>query len=514
MEKKKYALISVSDKSGIAEFAKELSKLGFTIISTGGTAKLLKAEGIEVVGVSDITGFPECLDGRVKTLHPKIHGGLLARRSCPEHMQTLEALGISTIDIAVINLYPFRETISKPNVTFEDAIENIDIGGPAMIRAAAKNHEDVTVITDPADYETVLSELKQNGATTYETRRRLAYKVFAHTASYDALIADYLRKQCDIEFPDSLTLTFEKAGDLRYGENPHQKAKYYKELVGTEGTLVSAEQLHGKELSYNNIADTNGALEILKEFDGITVVGVKHANPCAVASGKTLLEAWERAYSADPTSIFGGIVAVNTTMDEETAEEISKIFIEIVVAPDYTEKAFEILSRKKNIRLLRLPSAKCGMNEEGLDYKRVSGGLLVQERDMSLIDEVKCVTKRAPTEKEMQDLMFAWRIVKHVKSNAIALAKDNCSVGIGCGQVNRIWATNQAIEHGGEKTSGSCMASDAFFPFDDCVRAAAAAGITAIIHPGGSKNDQMSIDACDELGIAMITVGQRHFKHS
>ena len=513
-QKKKYALISVSDKTGIYEFAKQLSELGFAIISTGGTAKLLNEKGLDVINVSDITGFPECLDGRVKTLHPKIHGGLLAMRNNPEHMKKLDELGISTIDIAVINLYPFRQTISKANVEFEDAIENIDIGGPAMIRAAAKNHNDVTVITDPADYEKVLSELREKGNTTYETRRYLAYKVFAHTAAYDALIADYLAKQCNIEFPDSLTLTFEAVQDLRYGENPHQKARYYRELVNTEGTLASAQQLHGKELSYNNISDTNGALEILREFDEITVVAVKHANPCGVASGKTLLEAWNKAYSADPTSIFGGIVAVNTTMDAQTAAEINKIFIEIVVAPDYTQEALEILSAKKNIRLLKLPAAKDGMSKAGYDYKRVSGGLLVQERDTELMDEICYVTEKKPTEQQLKDLLFAWKIVKHVKSNAIALAKDNSSVGIGCGQVNRIWATQQAIEHGGENTAGACMASDAFFPFDDCVRAAASAGITAIIHPGGSKNDQLSIDACNELGIAMITVGKRHFKHS
>lgn len=511
---KKYALISVSDKTGIAEFAKELSNLGFSIISTGGTAKLLRDNGIDTVNVSDITGFPECLDGRVKTLHPKIHGGLLAMRDNREHMDTLRKLDISTIDIAVINLYPFKQTIEKPDVTFEDAVENIDIGGPAMIRAAAKNHNDVTVLTDPKDYDRVLKELRETGNTTYETRRYLAYKVFAHTAAYDALIADYLAKQCNIEFPDSLTLPFEAIQDLRYGENPHQKARFYKELTQTEGTLVSYEQLHGKELSYNNIADTNGALEVLREFDGITVVGVKHSNPCGVGTGATLKEAWQKAYSADPTSIFGGIVAINTTVDAETAAEINKIFIEIVVAPDYTPEAFEILSSKKNIRLLKLPSAATGMARTGYDCKRVSGGLLVQERDNELTGEIQCVTNRKPTEQEMADLMFAWRIVKNVKSNAIALAKNGASVGIGCGQVNRIWATEQAIEHGGENTKGSCMASDAFFPFDDCVRAAAAAGITAIVHPGGSKNDQLSIDACNELGIAMITVGMRHFKHS
>lgn len=511
---KKYALISVSDKTGIADFAKKLSDLGFSILSTGGTAKLLSENGLDVTNVSDITGFPECLDGRVKTLHPCIHGGLLAIRDNPEHMATLSKLGICTIDIAVINLYPFRQTISKPDVSFEDAIENIDIGGPAMIRAAAKNHNDVTVITDPADYDIVLSELQETGSTSYETRRRLAYKVFAHTAAYDALIANYLREQCDISFPDSFTLPFEAAQELRYGENPHQKARFYREMTGTEGTLVDAQQLHGKELSYNNIADTNGALEILREFDKTTVVAVKHANPCGVASADTLIEAWDKAYAADPVSIFGGIIATNTTVDAQTASAINKVFIEIIVAPDYTAEALSILETKKNIRILKLPSARYGMSRAGLDYKRVSGGLLVQERDLSLTEEIKCVTKRKPTEKEMADLMFAWRIVKHVKSNAIALAKDSVSVGIGCGQVSRIWATEQAIEHGGENTKGSVMASDAFFPFDDCVIAAAEAGVTAIIHPGGSKNDQMSIDACDRLSIAMITVGQRHFKHN
>ena len=510
----KYALISVSDKTGIYELAKELNSLGYSIISTGGTAKMLAEKGLEVINVSDITGFPECLDGRVKTLHPKIHGGLLAMRNNPEHMAKLEELGISAIDIAVINLYPFRQTILKENVTFEDAVENIDIGGPAMIRAAAKNHNDVTVIVDPADYEVVLSELRTNGNTTYETRRRLAYKVFAHTAAYDALIADYMRKQCGIEFPDSLTIPFEAKQDLRYGENPHQKARFYRETGDIRGTLCDAGQLHGKELSYNNISDTNAALEILSDFEGITVVGVKHANPCGVATGDTLIEAWNKAYNADPTSIFGGIVATNAVMDAETAAEINKIFIEIVVAPDYTKEALDILSQKKNIRLLRLPSCADKMVRTGYDYKRVSGGLLVQERDFDLISSLECVTDRKPTEQEEKDLMFAWRIVKHTKSNAIVLAKDRCSVGIGCGQVNRIWATQQACEHGGEKTKGSCMASDAFFPFDDCVRAAAAAGVTAIIHPGGSKNDQMSIDACNELGIAMLVTGQRHFKHN
>lgn len=520
MGNKKYALMSVSDKTGLVPFAKRVQDLGYTLLSTGGTAKLLREEGLDVVNVSDVTGFPECLDGRVKTLHPMIHGGLLALRDNPEHMRTLSEQGITPIDIAVINLYPFRKTIENPNASFEDAIENIDIGGPAMLRAAAKNFPGVAVITDPDDYDKVLDELSQNGSVSYETRMTLAYKVFAHTASYDALIADYLLKRSEVkknvpEFPKTMTVPLELAQDLRYGENPHQSAAFYREMGKVDDTLAGAEQLHGKELSFNNISDTNGALELLREFTEPTVVAVKHANPCGVASANTLEAAWDMAYASDPVSIFGGIVAVNVPMDAPTAEKINQIFIEIVIAPDYTPEALEILKQKKNIRLLKLPSLVQGLPGRGLDYKRVSGGLLVQERDLKLLEgDLQVVSKRQPTEKEMRDMLFAWRIVKHVKSNAIALAKDSCSVGMGGGQVNRIWATEQAIEHGGDRVKGSAMASDAFFPFDDCVRAAAKAGITAIIHPGGSKNDQASIDACNELGIAMVVTGMRHFKHS
>ncbi len=515
---KKYALISVSDKTGIVPFAKAIADLGYSILSTGGTASLLREEGLCVTSVSDVTGFPECLDGRVKTLHPYIHGGLLALRDNPEHMKTLADFNIAPIDIAVINLYPFRKTIEKENTSFEDAIENIDIGGPAMLRAAAKNYSGVAVLTDPEDYDRVICELRETGSVSHETRLTLAYKVFAHTASYDALIADYLSKRTEVkipEFPNTLTVPLELQSSLRYGENPHQSAAFYKEMVNVSGTLADAEQLHGKELSFNNISDTNGALELLREFNEPTVVAVKHANPCGVASADTLSKAWDMAYNADPVSIFGGIVAVNTVMDAQTAEKINSIFIEIVIAPDYTDEALSILTQKKNIRLLRLPSVECGVPGTGYDFKRVSGGFLVQNRDLKLLEnELQVVSDRKPTESELRDMLFAWRIVKHVKSNAIALAKDSCSVGIGGGQVNRIWATQQAIEHGGDRVPGSAMASDAFFPFDDCVRAAAAAGITAIIHPGGSKNDQLSIDACNELGIAMVVTGMRHFKHS
>ncbi|HHT86166.1 MAG TPA: bifunctional phosphoribosylaminoimidazolecarboxamide formyltransferase/IMP cyclohydrolase [Clostridiales bacterium] len=514
MANKKYALISVSDKTGILDFARELVALGYIIISTGGTANMLLNNAVDVVNVSEITGFPECLDGRVKTLHPKIHGGLLAIRDNEEHMKIIKELGIDPIDIIVINLYPFRETIMKQNVSIEEAIENIDIGGPAMLRAAAKNHNDVTVITDPKDYQRVLDELKAHGKTTKATRQMLGYKTFALTAAYDAMIADYLSKQIGITLPDTITLPFEAVQDLRYGENPHQSARYYREMGDIKGTMASAEQLHGKELSYNNIADTNGAIELLSEFEETTVVAVKHANPCGVASADTLFEAWTRCFDADPKSIFGGIIATNRCIDEQTAEGISKVFIEIVIAPDFTEEALKILKKKKNIRLLKLPSLQQGIPKKGYDFKRVSGGMLIQGYDITLFDELRVVTEKQPTEKEMQDLLFAWRIVKHVKSNAIAIAKDNTSVGLGVGQVNRIWATEQAIEHGGDRVKGAVLASDAFFPFDDCVRAAAKAGITAIIQPGGSVNDQLSIDAANELGIAMVFTGQRHFKHS
>lgn len=509
------ALLSVSDKTGIVGFARELENLGVTIISTGGTHKKLEESGIAVTGISDVTGFPECLDGRVKTLHPAVHGGILAMRDKPEHMKQLADLGIETIDIVAINLYPFKETILKPGVTLEDAIENIDIGGPTMLRSAAKNHKDVVVICDPADYETVIDELKKNKTVSYDTKYRLALKVFQHTAAYDAMISDYLRKQIGAELPDNLTMTFEKVQELRYGENPHQKASYYKEIQPADGSLVKAEQLHGKELSFNNINDTNGALAALREFSEPTVVAVKHANPCGVGTGSDIYTAYKRAYDCDPTSIFGGIVAANRPIDKATAEEINKIFIEIVIAPDFTDEAMEILTQKKNIRLLKLPDIENKEAAGEIDIKKVSGGLLVQGVDDILFDEnaLNVVTDRAPTEKELEDLRLAMKVVKHIKSNGIVIAKDQATVGIGPGQVNRIWAVENAIRQANTSLEGSVLASDAFFPFDDCVTAAAKAGVTAIIQPGGSIRDQESIDKANELGIAMVFCGIRHFKH-
>lgn len=512
----KRAIISVSDKTGVVEFAKGLTDLGFEIISTGGTAKALKDAGISVIPVSDITGFPECLDGRVKTLHPKIHAGILAMRSNAEHMEQLSELGVDTIDVVAINLYPFRETIMKDGVTLEEAIENIDIGGPTMIRAAAKNYQDVAVVVDPADYETVLTEYKANGEVSKETKFELAYKVFEHTASYDTLISTYLRKQIGKElFPNNLSLTFEKVQDMRYGENPHQLGVFYKEIGNVDGTLAAAKQLHGKELSYNNINDTNGALDLVKEFDEPTVVASKHANPCGVGSGKDIYEAYMRAYESDPVSIFGGIIAANREIDAKTAEEMHKIFLEIIIAPSFTPEAVEILSQKKNLRLLELPTISQKPDINAFDMKKVMGGLLVQQRDVELFHEEEwtVVTEKQPTAQEIEDMKFAWKVVKHTKSNAIAIAKDNMSLGAGPGQTNRIMAARIALDYAGERAKGASLASDAYFPFPDCVEAAAKAGITAIIQPGGSRNDQLSIDECNKHGIAMVFVGMRHFKH-
>ena len=512
----KRALLSVSDKTGIVEFAKGLIELGFEVVSTGGTKKALEEAGLAVTGVSEITGFPECLDGRVKTLHPKIHAGILAMRSNEEHMAQLLELGVDTIDVVAINLYPFKQTILKEGVTLETAIENIDIGGPTMIRAAAKNYQDVAVIVDPEDYETVLSEYKKDGCVSKETKFDLAYKVFEHTSSYDTLIAKYLREQIGKElFPKDLTLTYEKAQEMRYGENPHQAAVFYKEVGACEGTLAAAKQLHGKELSYNNINDTNGALDLLKEFDEPTVVACKHANPCGVGTGKDICEAYLNAYEGDPVSIFGGIIAANREIDAQTATELNKIFIEIVIAPSFTDEAIEILTQKKNIRLLQLDNISKKPSINDFDMKKVMGGLLVQQRDTKLYNEEEwtVVTKAQPTEKQIEDMKFAWKIVKHTKSNAITLAKDKKSIGVGPGQTNRVMALDIAIKYAGEKADGAVMASDAFFPFPDCVEAAAKAGIKAIIQPGGSIRDNESIEACDKYGIAMVFVGMRHFKH-
>lgn len=517
----KRALISVSDKTGIVEFAQKLNDLGVSIISTGGTFKVLKEAGIPVINISDVTGFPECLDGRVKTLHPNIHAGLLAMRSNPEHMKQVEELNVELIDMVVVNLYPFKQTIMKPDVTLADAIENIDIGGPTMLRAAAKNYQDVSVVIDPTDYEQVLSEIKETGAVSVKTNFYLAAKVFNHTAYYDTMIANYLRDKAGLpKYPDTISMTFEKVQDMRYGENPHQSAAFYKEVGNSDGMLSGIEQLHGKELSFNNINDLHGALELLKEFDEEpTVVACKHSNPCGVASGKDIHEAYVRAYNTDPVSIFGGILCANRKIDKATAEEISKIFLEIVLAPDFDDDALEVLEQKKNIRLLKLKDVMKKQPETAYDVKKVSGGILIQDIDSKLLgDELNVVTDRKPTEKEMEDLLFTWKVVKFTKSNGIAIGKDKQSVGIGPGQVNRIWATEQAIDHGTKQlgadvVKGAVLASDAFFPFDDCVEAAHKAGITAIIQPGGSKRDQDSIDACNKYGIAMVFTGMRHFRH-
>ncbi len=510
----KRALISVFDKTGIVDFAKSLDSLGWQIISTGGTSKKLKEEGIQVQDISDLTRFPECFDGRVKTLHPNVEGGILAIRDNENHQKQMSELGVEPIDIVVCNLYPFKQTVLKPGVSHEEIIENIDIGGPTMIRAAAKNYKFVTVITDPEDYPKVIEELQTNGETSASTKEMLAAKVFIHTAHYDALIADYFSERLEIASPKTLTLTYEKKQDLRYGENPHQSATFYTSIKGTKGTLTSAIQLHGKELSYNNIGDTDGALEVLKEFDEPTIVAAKHANPCGVGSADTLLEAYKKAYEADPVSIFGGIVAANQEIDGATAAEMAKVFLEVIVAPSYSQEALDILTKKKNIRLLQLEEIG-HKDKKAAKAKTVLGGLLIQSLDTELISEkdLKIVSKRKPTAQEMDDLLFAWKVVKHTKSNGIAIAKDKCTTGVGPGQVSRIWALENAIRQGGERIAGSVMASDAFFPFPDCVEAAHKAGITAIIQPGGSVRDQESIEAADRYGIAMIFTGMRHFKH-
>ncbi|WP_223702095.1 bifunctional phosphoribosylaminoimidazolecarboxamide formyltransferase/IMP cyclohydrolase [Sutcliffiella deserti] len=507
------ALVSVSNKENIVSFVKQLVELGIEVISTGGTKKVLEENGIEVIGISAVTGFPEILDGRVKTLHPMIHGGLLAMRDNEDHRQQLETYGITPIDLVVVNLYPFKETISKKDATFEDAIENIDIGGPTMLRSAAKNHRDVAVMVDPADYEGVLAELKEAGKVEEGTRRRLAAKVFRHTAAYDAMIANYLTEAVEETHPESLTLTFEKKQGLRYGENPHQKATFYQAPLVSDFSVASAEQMHGKELSYNNINDANTALQIVKEFTEPAVVAVKHMNPCGVGVGSSTVEAYSRAYEADPVSIFGGILAFNTEVDKETALLLHELFLEIIIAPSFSVGALEVLKKKKNIRLLTLDMS--GKDSRDLQYSSVRGGLLVQDEDYAGIEQARLTipTKREPTEKEWEDLKLAWKVVKHVKSNAIVLTKGNQTVGVGAGQMNRVGAAKIALEQAGEKAKGSALGSDAFFPMDDTIEAAAKAGVTAIIQPGGSIRDEDSIKKADEYGIAMVFTGIRHFKH-
>ncbi|MBO4817571.1 MAG: bifunctional phosphoribosylaminoimidazolecarboxamide formyltransferase/IMP cyclohydrolase [Bacteroidales bacterium] len=509
------ALISVSDKTGVVEFAKELVALGWEILSTSGTMKMLKEAGVPVTSVSDVTGFPEICDGRVKTLHPKIHGALLARRDIEDHMNQLKANGIEKIDLVCVNLYPFRETIAKPDVTMEDAVEHIDIGGPSMLRSAAKNWASVTVLVNPSDYATVISELKANGNTTPETRLQLSAKAYTHTAEYDMAISAYMRAQAGLS--EKLFLEFEEKQALRYGENPHQEAKFYKSLNTVPYSLATAEQLNGKELSYNNIQDANAALCIVREFSEPFCVGLKHMNPCGSAVGKDVVDAWQKTYEGDKTSIFGGIVAFNREVNLAVAELLKPIFLEIIMAPSFAPDALELLSTKKNLRLLKVDmSSKGGVQKQ---YVSVNGGLLVQNQDIDTKKVVAemCVTEAKPTAAQLADLDFGWHIVKHVKSNSIVIAKNGMTYGVGAGQMNRIGSAEIALKQAsatlGGNLEGCVMASDGFFPFDDCVDIAAQYGIKAIVQPGGSVRDEDSIKKANENGITMLMTGERHFKH-
>lgn len=498
------ALLSVSDKTGLVDFARALVEMGYELVSTGGTAQALQDASLPVTAVADVTGFPEILDGRVKTLHPRIHGGILSTRS-DDHQAELRDHNITPIDLVVVNLYAFRETVAK-GVSLDDALDNIDIGGPSMVRAAAKNFPHVVVVVDPDDYEDIAAKLA--AGVPRETRKQLAAKAFGHSAAYDAAITRYLSEG---GLQDEGGLELSKLADLRYGENPHQSASLWR--VGNEhGPVIDAAILHGKAMSYNNYHDADSAWALLSELTGPSAVAVKHGNPCGVASADDLLSAYERARDADPVSIFGGIVALNQSVDTKLANALADIFLEIVLAPDFTDDALEILTRKKNVRLLRVEHP---VSSSHLDLRRVRGGLLVQDFDTGTLDDcdLNVVTERTPTDAQWRDLRFAWTVCKHVKSNAIVLAKDSTTTGIGAGQVSRIWAAEQAIDHAGAHTRGSALASDAFFPFDDVVRTAAAAGITSVIAPGGSKRDPEVIAACNELGLAMVFTGMRHFRH-
>ncbi|MET0084280.1 MAG: bifunctional phosphoribosylaminoimidazolecarboxamide formyltransferase/IMP cyclohydrolase [Sedimenticola sp.] len=513
------ALISVSDKTGIVDFARALHERGIQILSTGGTARLLSEQSIPVTEVSEYTGFPEMMDGRVKTLHPKIHGGILGRRGTDD--QVMADNGIAPIDMIVVNLYPFEQTVANPDCDLPTAIENIDIGGPTMLRAAAKNHADVTVVVDADDYGRLLEEMDQNGGSvTDATRFDLAVKTFEHTSNYDGAIANYLGTRLAEEpsdFPRTINLQYRQVQTMRYGENPHQKAAFFVERDQPEACISTASQLQGKELSYNNIADTDAALECVKQYaEGPTCVIVKHANPCGVAQGDNLLHAYDRAYSTDPESAFGGIIAFNEELDAETAQAIvDRQFVEVIIAPSVSAAAVDVVSSKKNVRLL-----ECGdWTSEAihrLDFKRVNGGLLVQDTDLAIYNDLKVVTKRAPTEQEMTDLIFTWRVAKFVKSNAIVYGKDGMTIGVGAGQMSRVNSARIAgikAEHAGLEVPGSVMASDAFFPFRDGLDNAAEAGIRAVIQPGGSMRDEEVIAAADEHDIAMVFTGMRHFRH-
>jgi phosphoribosylaminoimidazolecarboxamide formyltransferase / IMP cyclohydrolase len=506
----KTALISVSNKEGIVELAQSLVDLGVEIISTGGTYKKLEEAGVKVTLIDEVTGWPEMMDGRVKTLHPKIHGGLLALRDNEEHMQAVKEHGIKLIDLVIVNLYPFEETIKKENVKLEEAIENIDIGGPTMIRSAAKNYKHVGVVVDPEDYEKVLTELKEKKELSLETKEYLAQKVFSHTAHYDSLIANYLNKE---ESPEKLTLGYEKVSDLRYGENPHQKAAFYQEAICPETCIAQAKVLQGKQLSYNNIMDADAALNIIRDFKEPACVVIKHTNPCGCSTNENIVEAFQKAYAVDSMSAFGSIIALNRECNQEIAEEISKVFVEIVMAPKFSPEALEFLSKKKNLRLLEV--GEINRTENLTETRKVVGGLLVQDIDRLEIkkDDLKIVTEIKPTEEEIEEMLFAWKTIKHVKSNAILLTKDKTTVGLGAGQVSRVDAVDLAIKKAGDNLKGCVLASDAFFPFRDSIDKIAEVGIKLIIQPGGSIKDKEVIQACNEHGIAMVFTGNRCFKH-
>ena len=509
----KRALVSVSDKSGLVDFVKGLQASGWEIIATGGTQKLLENSGVNTIGISDVTGFPEICDGRVKTLHPKVHGGLLARRDEPSHLQALEENGISFIDLVCVNLYPFRETIAKEGVSMADAIENIDIGGPSMLRSAAKNYNDVTVVCDPADYDTILAEINATGNTTLETRLQLSAKAYTHTAQYDACIATYMREKAGLN--EKLFLEFDLKQGLRYGENPHQSAKFYASTKAIPFSLASGKQLQGKEMSYNNIQDANAALNIARDFQEPFCVALKHMNPCGAAVAATIEEAWQKAYEADTVSIYGGIVICNRTITKEIALRMKPIFLEIVIAPDFTDEAMEIFATKKNLRVIQVDMTP---STEAIDqYVSVNGGLLVQHLDTQIetITPEMCATKVQPDAATLADMQFGWNIVKHVKSNAIVVVKNGQTLGVGAGQMNRVGSAEIAMKQAQAAgvTEGLILASDGFLPFDDTVALAAQYGVTAIVQPGGSIRDNDCVVKADELGICMLMTGTRHFKH-
>ena len=517
------ALISVSDKTGVLEFARALASMNVKLLSTGGTARMLADNGLEVTEVADYTGFPEMLDGRVKTLHPKVHGGILARRDFPAHMQALSTHDIPTIDMVVVNLYPFQQTVAKDQCALEDAIENIDIGGPAMLRSSAKNHRDVVVICDPSDYDKVLTEMQTGqGDVSYETRFALAKKVFAHTAQYDGAITNYLsaldpdrQHATRAVYPETLNLQFTKVQDMRYGENPHQSAAFYRDIVTVDGALASYRQLQGKELSYNNIADADAAWECVKSFEGSACVIIKHANPCGVALGVDAADAYAKALQTDPTSAFGGIIAFNVEVDGKAAEAIAKQFVEVLIAPAFTAEARKVFEAKQNVRLLEIP---LGHASNAFDIKRVGGGLLLQAPDAKQVmpAEFAIVSKKQPTPQQLQDMMFAWRVAKFVKSNAIVFCGNGMTLGVGAGQMSRVDSARIAsikAQNANLSLAGSAVASDAFFPFRDGLDVVVSAGATAVVQPGGSMRDQEVIDAADEQGVVMAFTGVRHFRH-